>query len=131
LVLSDATVASLIGNRLFPVFLPENAVHPAATYQVISGVSDITFGSQDLQMKRVQFDFWAGGENSSGDSTSYRDAKQLEAAVKNILHCFTGILTDKDATRVLSCVRSMTIDNFDTNSRFYRVMNEYEIAFVN
>jgi hypothetical protein len=62
-LLADATVAGLVGTRVFPVILPQAAVlqqGPAITYQYVGGASDIsTDGATGLTNPTFQIDCWA------------------------------------------------------------------------
>jgi len=120
LIQSDQATVALIANRIYPLVLPQNAVLPAATYQVASGSSPNRTLENALQrIKRLQLDFW--GE-------TYSDVKCVEAAIAKTLDGFSGTLSD--GTRILMCLRDVPVDRFETSSRFYRVMNEYEITYV-
>lgn len=58
-LLADATLAGLIGTRVYPMILPQNPTLPAVTYQVIDGTSDVTTdGPTGLANPRIQIDCW-------------------------------------------------------------------------
>jgi hypothetical protein len=59
-VLEDADIAAALGQRFYPIKLPQNVVYPAMTMQRISGVrfGDLR-GPAGLARPRYQFDIWA------------------------------------------------------------------------
>lgn len=76
-LLADATVASLIGTRMFPVKLPQNPTFPAVMIQTISGERvHSTDGASGLAGPRIQIDCWA---------ESYADADAVFEAVRKRL----------------------------------------------
>lgn len=119
LLLADEGVSALISDRLRAVYLPETREYPTVTYQVVSGSSARTHQPVDvIRTKRVQIDCW---------SDRYSEAKSVEQAILTVLDGFTGCF--EDGTRVIGCLRTMTIDHFETAPRLYRVTNEYEIQY--
>ena len=83
-VLTKTAITTLIGTRIMPSPLRQNATLPAITYQLISVQDDILHdGPLGLPMPRIQLDCWA---------TSYAEAKTLGAAVKVAIHAYKGMM---------------------------------------
>ena len=60
LVLADQKINSLIGDRFYPVGVPQEDPLPAATYQLISSVREHTMDGPDgLVEARIQINAWA------------------------------------------------------------------------
>jgi len=60
IVTTDAAITGVIGNRLFPLFLPQGAAMPAVVYQEISGSDGMTTdGALGLVDGRFQFTCWS------------------------------------------------------------------------
>jgi hypothetical protein len=60
LLLGQPAIAALVGERVYPVTLPQGATLPAMTYQVISGAGDgDAHTGPGLSRRRYQFDCWA------------------------------------------------------------------------
>lgn len=122
---ADSTVSGLIGPRLFPVLVPEGSMPinagdpPCLSYQVISNTPTYTLALNEFDQKRIQFDAWA---------VTYASCKSVKQAVRNVLDGYTGTLSD--GTRVLSALRGMEIDFWESDSRVYRVLFEYIFRFV-
>lgn len=78
----DPAVAALIGNRVYPVILPQKPVIPAVTYSEISSIGDMHMrGPSGLMQSRFQFSVW-------GSTTS--SVSQVASAVKSALNGFSG-----------------------------------------
>lgn len=67
---THSDVAALVGNRVYPIILPQDPTLPAITYQIISQTP--TGGNIHLHNMRLQVDCW---------STSYAGADGLAAKV--------------------------------------------------
>lgn len=61
LILAAPAVAALVGDRGYPVILPQGATFPAFTYQRISGGTRVAShaGDSGLTLARIQVDCWA------------------------------------------------------------------------
>lgn len=89
---ADATVAALVGARIYPEFMPENVTYPAITYRRVSTVRfNKMSGPDDLTQVRIQVDCW---------DDSYADVQTLAAAVINALD---GVKTTLGAQVVSHC----------------------------
>jgi len=125
LLKADATVAGLVGPRLFPVLVPEGSMPvnagdpPCLSYQIISASAAYTLDPKELDTKRVQFDAWG---------VAYSDCKNVKQAVRNALDGYKGTLPD--GTRVLGTFRGVEVDFWEDASRVYRVLFEYTFQFV-
>lgn len=74
---ADGDVAGFVGDRIYPVELPEAPTFPAITTTLVSspGVYDLE-GDAGLQMSRVQVDVYARG---------YAEMETLKTAVRRLL----------------------------------------------
>lgn len=93
LILGDATVATLLGDRAYPVVLPQAPTLPAVTYQRIGGGIRVGShaGDSGLTQARIQLDCWA---------SSYLAAKELAAAVRRALQRYARALAKGAAVPV-------------------------------
>lgn len=83
-LVADAGVAALIGTRLYPLLVPQDAALPAMAYQRISGPRDHTHdGASGLAMARIQF---------TAVGSSYSEAKSVMAALRAALDGFSGTM---------------------------------------
>lgn len=92
--LAQAPIAAIVGTRMYPLQLPQGATLPALTYQVISGVSEITHdGPSDLGNRRIQIDCWAPSGN-----TGYQQVVELAGAVRRAVSGYMGSMGTNPAT---------------------------------
>lgn len=57
---ADATITTLVGQRVYPGAAPQNAPEPLIVYSMVSGVRDVTQdGLSGFVTSRVQFDCMA------------------------------------------------------------------------
>lgn len=72
--MADAVVSAIVGTRMYPVQVPQDADRPALAYQRISGPRDyVQTGPSGLAQARIQF---------TCEGTTYAEAKSLAAAVR-------------------------------------------------
>ena len=119
LLRADATVAGLVGARIYPLKVPEPTVYPCLSYQVVSASPESTLDSRERGSKRIQFDAWG---------TSYGDCKRVLLAAKKVLHLFHGLLPD--GTRALLIYNLQEIDDFESDGRVYRSLAEYRAEYA-
>jgi hypothetical protein len=74
LLINDADVNAKVGDRIFPVYVPEDKSLPAITYQEISGPRDaVMSGASGLVNARFQINCW---------TKKYRGARELADLVR-------------------------------------------------
>lgn len=110
-------VAALLGDRLFPLVLPQACRLPAATYQRIG--ADIEYdlnGPGGLERPLVQIDCWAD---------SFAEARGIAGAVRDVLHGYYGLMGDLTVQRV---VIEREADEFEAETKLYRCSADYRIS---
>ena len=75
--LKDATIAGLVGTRIYPLHLPLDAATPAITYAL---VSDPLQQAPGHYRQRIQFSIWAGGEVSA--MQGFPVAREVKDAIR-------------------------------------------------
>jgi hypothetical protein len=79
---ADATIASLVSARVYPNVLPQDAIMPALTYQVITGIRENQMdGAAGISHGSIQINAW---------DDDYEGAKTLAEAVRKELNCYHG-----------------------------------------
>lgn len=74
-LLADATIAGLVGERIYPVVRPETSPLPAITYQIVTDDAMTSLsGLCGLSNVRVQIDCW---------SLSYETSNAIGIAVRD------------------------------------------------
>jgi hypothetical protein len=107
-LINDAGVKAQLGlsrsdNGVFPSIAPDEVMMPYIVYTQVSREVIMSFqGVNRLQKTRIQFSCYGA---------SYKAAKLLAKAVKNVLDGFTGLLTDSDATIVENTIPESEIDS--------------------
>jgi hypothetical protein len=110
-------ITDLVGERIYPIVLPQGVLYPALTYIKISGpvLHDV-----DIAYPRLQLGSW-------GDK--YSDVKQLAAAVKEVLQRFKGIMGSSPGIRVSQVVFVNELDFYDPETGTYHIPADYTIIY--
>lgn len=94
---SDGTYTkAIIGNRIYPLYVPENVESPAISYQRAGGGTEIdhsgVIGQREATM---QFDCQADGltMTEGGGAQAYKKAKELANALVKDLVGFRGVMS--------------------------------------
>lgn len=83
LLLTDGTIATLVGTRVWPAARPQGSDLPALVVTRISGAPGYADdGEIGLEPARFQIDSW---------SLTYGDGKVLSRAVRSALSAFSGV----------------------------------------
>lgn len=84
---SDATVAALISDRVFPLVVPQDVTRPAIAYLVVSQPREYSHsGAADFAFTRIQL---------TCEGTTYANAKALIAAVKAVVHAWGWMIANE------------------------------------
>ncbi len=118
LTASSTKTGAIIGDRLYPLELPQNPTYEAATYQQIS--SQLTATGQnapgDLEDALFQFDCYA---------LSRKKAKALAKAMRADLSGFKGILS---GIKVASLFQN-EYDFWGAEAGVWRITLEFKVLF--
>ncbi|MFZ4773935.1 MAG: DUF3168 domain-containing protein [Terrimicrobiaceae bacterium] len=102
LLLSDATVATLVGNRVYPNVAPQTAPAPWIVYQRIDDNPIHSHGGRSyLSKTRMQLTM---------QGNSYEQLYRLVNAVKGRLDAYRGTI---NGLTVGSCFVENTLDDYD------------------
>lgn len=95
---ADTNVNALLGDRIYPLKVPQSPTFPCARYTVVSDVADRHHGGQTkLRRALVQIDCF---------STKYAEADQLAAAIETLLGGFKGTLGNGPNARTVQAIFS-------------------------
>ena len=115
-ILADATVAALIGTRMYALILPQNPTMPALTYTIFGAGGILSHdGPSGLENPTVQIDAWG---------TTYSDAFELAEAVRVRLNGYSGLLDTVHAQGIF-LVRKR--DSYENESELYRRSTDFEL----
>lgn len=107
----DATLSSLVGDRIYPDLMPQNVTLPAIRYLLVDRnelLAKPNVATFRLMTARIQVDVF---------TTSYASAKTIQAALTSALYGFNSSVSDSVVgTRVID-----VSDAGDANEREVRV----------
>lgn len=117
---ADATLAALVGNRIYPIRAPQEAVLPLVVYQRIGGAtvngSTAVSGTSNPQF---QIDCISG---------TYGDAKRVADAVRSSLNKWFSSGTTPELNLALQDERDDYTPPIDQSEEgVFRVMQDYSI----
>ncbi len=107
---THAGLSTLIGTRIYPMMIAQEAAMPAVAYQLIddlpvhSGIADLI-----VHAARFQFSCWGGG------TSGYTNACAVAVQVKSALQDFSGVMGGAGGVTVQRSFLEMTTDLFDEN----------------
>jgi len=82
MLLADASVAAIVGTRVYPLSRPQGSAFPSISlFSVDGGPEYADDGETGHEVRRVQVDGWA---------MTYTETKAIAAAVRNVLSFFFG-----------------------------------------
>jgi len=110
---SYAGLTALVGNRIYPLILPQGVTLPAVTYTQISGPRVHCMGSDPgLTHPRFQVSVWA---------ESYSDMATVAAQVRAALQDYSGTMGGDDGVVVQRIfLEDETDRNFEPNTKTFR-----------
>ena len=116
-LISNAGVIAVLGDRLYPVVVPESPTFPVAAFSVLSKVPVYTAdGNSGFINYRVQFDTYGN---------TYADAKAVQFAITTAIDSYTGTLPD--GTVVGNVMQVSARDLYDSDARVYRTLSDFII----
>lgn len=90
-LLADVSVSGLIGTRVYPLLIPQDAILPAIAYQTIGAPDDYRHdGASEYRDVRMQL---------TCQADNYAAAKGLARAVRNCLSGYVGTLGSLNPVR--------------------------------
>ena len=111
LLAADATIAGMVGGRIYPITLPQSPTYPALTYHRASTVRERHLrGPLGYAEVRERVHCWA---------RSYGGAKDLAEAVRHLLDGYRGAA---GAYEIGGAAVETEIDLYDDNADVYRVV---------
>lgn len=121
-----AGLTALVGNRSFPVEVPQNSEYPAVSYLKITGERVLVMGvNSGLVRALFQFDCWSG-EHANGDRGTYDEARAVADQVVKALDRWTNTV----GTVVQDSIPKRDLDRPpEENGRLYHSLVEFEIFF--
>lgn len=107
-------ITDIIGNRLYPGWIPENAIMPSVAYVTISKPAHHDI---DVAFPRMQFSVF---------STRYIEAKQIAKLLKEKLNRFKGQLGNAN---IIQIVYQNEYDMYESDTKLYHVAIDFKIIY--
>lgn len=122
-MLSDPTVQGLVGTRIYPSVLPQNALFPSITMQTISAARRPTMRhNDDLPRKRVQIDCW---------SPRIEEAERVAEAIRELFHYYeSGEIGESPGLYVAAVFAEDERMLYDSEPKLHRVSVDYSVFHV-
>ena len=108
---SSIDLQSIVSDRIYCLYMPQNVQMPCVSYQRISGrPANTLLGASGLEVIKMQIDCWA---------RSLTDAKNMAKAIIAVMPASGpwGAHLDQDQ------------DIFDSETRYFRIILEYTIWY--
>ena len=105
-----AGLTALVGTRIYPMLLPQQATLPAVTFMKVSNPYIRTFGSTIGAQPRFQFSCWA---------TTYLGAKAVADQIKAALDFYAGTMGGGVVVR--AGLVENELDDYDPETKRYHV----------
>jgi hypothetical protein len=123
-VIADAAVMAMVGDRMFPVKLPQNVLYPALSYNQVSGVRTYDLcGPTGRVRPRITINSWA---------ETYADARDLAHAVRKAIEGFTGTMGGSPGTPIANVTLDNEVDLDEPEAGLvgvFRVMQDYLLSY--
>ncbi len=116
----DATLAAVVGDRIYPDILPQQPAFPALTYIRRSVDRHKTFcGTGEMARSSFQVDAWA---------LTYEDAERVAQHVRTSLVDFKGIMAGSPGVAVSDVRLENEFDLSDLEPGLFRVSMDFLIS---
>lgn len=113
-LLSHASLKSLIGTRLYPGWIPENAQMPSVAFL---GVSGVRHHDIDVAYPRYQFSIF---------SPRYLEAKEIAKEIREILQRFKGKM---GGTNIIQVAFQNEYETYEQNTKLYHIAIDFKFIY--
>ncbi|MBS4191745.1 hypothetical protein KHA94_16265 [Bacillus sp. FJAT-49705] len=113
-LLTFDSLKSKISNRLYPGWIPENAVMPSVAYL---GISRPSHHDIDVAYPRYQFSVF---------SPKYIEAKEIVAEIRGILQRFKGQMGNSN---IIQVVYENEYENYEKDTKLYHIAIDFKFIF--
>lgn len=116
LVLSDATVTTEVGTRMYASLMPPEPTTPAITYFVVANSPHNDTCGDLYTMTRIQTNIYA---------TTLDKVIEIFAAMVALLHRYTGTYNSQD---IVSIIMDFGMTTYESKTRIYRYINDWKMT---
>lgn len=119
MITTNPAVSALIGTRLYPDSIPQDAPLPAVAYQTVSTSRGYTQDGPDgIAEPRIQF---------TVDAPTRAQAEDVAAALKNLLSGYRGKISGKTIGAIFL---ENEYDGYNLSSETVVVRQDYRISYT-
>ena len=119
-LLDNAAISALVGNRIYTLILPQNPILPAIVFnklgETIITDSDIA-GLGRVFKADFQFESWSDSKSKSDN---------LAEKIRLCLQGYSGISL---TVKIYGVIFAFESDNFESEINNYRIISRYEIIY--
>jgi hypothetical protein len=116
-----------VGERVYPMSLPQGAELPAVTWQLVSDDPLVShdwaqdhplYDARRYEQSRIQFSTWAG---------SFDDAEELAEELRTAITGYRGLWGDVQIESVLPV---LSLDDYEPETGLFRRIGDYVIGWI-
>ena len=116
-ILEHEDIVALIGDRVYPIIMPQDDLLPCLIYQTITTDANYCQAGNDHDVIQMQFSLLNKG--------GIKESKQFMKAVRSQLELFSGVCDDGYILRVE--YNGMVADDFQDDTRTYHLATNFKI----
>lgn len=123
---ADSAVTALVGTRIYPVFLPQNAEYPAIVYMTENTPHSLTkTQAADKDVAKVTFHYWASAAQGENGYEAIEDIDEAVRAALDFVEDNAGGVT------VVSCHYDGSLDGRDEEMTLFLKTANYTFITTN
>ena len=113
-LLTNDNLKALIGTRIYPGWIPENATMPSVAFLTVSGVRHHNI---DVAYPRIQFSVF---------SSRYLEAKEIASEIRKSLRRHEGMT---GSTRIIQGVFENENEMYEKDTLLYHIACDFKIIY--
>lgn len=117
-MLSDATVTTNVGTRMYANMMPPEATTPAITYFTVALKPHVDTCDDLYMMTRIQ-------TNVYGEATASNVVATIHEAMVNLLHQYKGTVGSQE---IVSIVMDFGMDTYEPETKQYRQIADWKVT---
>jgi len=122
LIVDNATAAAIVGQRVYPVILPQSAIYPAVKMHIVSSGGNNTksgVSSEDTIMLQV-----------SSFAFTYNDAQRSDDAIRAAIDYYRGTVLVGAVVHGLDLVEYIgSVDLYEEEPKVFHRASDYKIRY--
>ena len=116
LVLSDSTVSTNVGTRMYANMMPPEATTPAITYFTVAAKPHTDTCSDTYMMTRFQTNVYA---------TTVSMMVTIHAAMVALLHKYSGTVSSQE---IVSIIMDFGMNTYEPETKLYRQIADWKVT---